>query len=273
MLGIDTLKLYHAVSLSILVHLVLVLGLKVAGYEFKLEPEPIRQYVEFRSEQTPLSAEETKRVEKETRTRDINPSDDEVRSVEANRKPTPSRLQVQGQSPTNQNKSDAKGLGEKLRTLSPSENDIFMRPSSSATSGLKQQLQSFLPRDLEIGDIVALNSDQNLFFTFYRRMAEKVIWPWAQNVVGGFEKMKATGQLGSTSRAWITIIEVVLDENGKVVATLPMQLAGDFEIDNAPLRAFKQAKNFPNPPAEMVEEDGYIRIRYKFVVYYNPRGP
>ena len=82
--------------------------------------------------------------------------------------------------------------------------------------------------------------------------------------------MKATGRLGNQRRAWLTTVEVILDKDGNLVSTSPMQLAGDWDIDNAPIRAFKQAKNFPNPPPEMVEEDGYIRIRYKFLVYYNP---
>ena len=102
-------------------------------------------------------------------------------------------------------------------------------------------------------------------------MAEKVIWPWAQQVMGGFETLRAQGQLGGTRKAWVTIVEVLLDKSGSVVSIQPMQLSGTQEIDAAPTKAFKQAKNFPNPPHEMVEEDGYIHIRYKFIVYYNPK--
>lgn len=256
-------KLNHAVILSILVHLVLVLGMKVLSYEWPTQREPPKQWLEFKdTPQMPVASDKTRRVEKETRTRETSPT-----TVSALNQP---------QSRPNQQRPNLEptpSIGQKLRSLTPSDNDVFLKSANTVSPSFKQQLQSFLPRDLEIGDVVALNTDQNLFFTFYRRMAEKVIWPWAQNVVAGFEKMKATGQLGGARRAWITTIEVVLDKNGTVVATQPMQLAGDWEIDNAPLKAFKQAKDFPNPPAEMVEEDGYIRIRYRFVVYYNPTGP
>jgi TonB family protein len=255
------LKLYHAVNISILLHLALVLGLRVADYKFKVEEKVPKQYVEFREDnkRTPIPGEKTKRVKKETRVRDTSPT-----TITAPVEPHPLSHPTKQMADENNN-----SIGEKLRSLSPSPSDVFMR-SSNTTSNFRQQLQSFLPRDLEIGDVVALNADQNLFFTFYNRMAQKIVYPWALNVVAGFEKMKSQGQLGSTRKAWITTIEVILDKNGTVISTQPLQLAGDWDIDNAPLKAFKQAKNFPNPPAEMVEEDGYIHIRYRFLVYYNP---
>lgn len=245
-----------------MVHALFILSLKVATLDFLTEKEPPRLFLEFRDDpQAPMMAESTQRVEKQTRTHDINPA-------------TITSLQPpeQQSNPQTEKNKKASSLGEELRSINPSENDLFIPQSQNINSGVRQRLQSYLPPELEIGDMVALNTDQNIYYSFYRRMAEKVVWPWAQNVVGGFERMKRRGELGGTNKSWITIIEVLLDKNGAVIAVEPLQLAGDGDMDNAPIRAFKMAKNFPNPPNDMVDEDGYIRIRYRFVVHYNPHS-
>lgn len=246
-----------------MLHALLVLSLKVSSLTFPKEKEPPKLFVEFRDDpQAPLMAETTQRVERQTRTRDINPA-----NISTLQPP------MQQSNPDAQKKHQERGsVGEELRTINPSSDDLFI-PSTAPTlnSGIRQRLESYLPPELEIGDMVALNTDQNIYYSFYRRMAEKVVWPWAQNVVSSFERMRARGELGGTSKAWITIIEVLLDKNGAVVAVEPLQLAGDSDMDSAPVRAFKSAKNFPNPPHEMVDDDGYIHIRYRFIVNYNPR--
>jgi hypothetical protein len=240
--------------------------------ETKEEPEKPKVWLELNdNSDSPLMSDSTKRVKKQTRARESSPSNLSTLTKPSPATPPPNPRSF---SVSEENRSRGKSLGEALKTQSYDSGDLqFMNAGSGSVSPqARQQLQSFLPRDLELGDVTALNTDQNLFFTFYRRMAEKVIWPWAQNVTAGFEKLRMQNQLGSTSKAWVTVVEVVLDRNGTVVSTQPMQLSGLWEIDSAPTKAFNQAKNFPNPPADMVEEDGYIHIRYKFVVFYNPKG-
>lgn len=253
--------LNQAVILSLMVHALLVLSLKVSSMDLFEEKEPPKLYVEFREDpESPRMAESSQRVEKQTRTRDINPS--AISSMQ-----TPQ----QQANPTAEKNKNAGSLGEQLRSINPSEDDLFIpQTQPTLSSGVRQRLQSYLPPELEIGDMVALNTDQNIYYSFYRRMAEKVVWPWAQNVMTGFERLKRRGELGGASKSWVTIIEVLLDKNGAVIAVEPLQLAGDSDMDGAPIRAFKSAKNFPNPPTEMIDEDGYIRIRYRFIVHYNP---
>ncbi len=252
----------QAVILSLMVHALLILSLIVSSSSFfKPKSEP-KLFVEFRQDpQKPMAAETSHRVEKQTRTREVTPT--EISALQ------------QPQSHNNmssQSRTSADQLGQKLRSLSPSEDDVFIRQSPTMSSGLRQRLQSFLPPELEIGDMVALNTDQDIYYSFYRRMAEKVVWPWAQQVVNSFERMQARHELGSTRQSWVTIIEVLLDKNGAVIAVEPLQLAGQSDMDEAPVRAFRSAKNFPNPPHEMVDEDGTIHIRYRFTVHYNPQS-
>lgn len=146
---------------------------------------------------------------------------------------------------------------------------LLDRPVISSVSP-PAALQSFLPPDIELGQVTALNTDQDIYYSFYRRMAEKVIWPWGQSVEQGVRKLREQGRLGGAQK-WITIVEVTLDPKGHVLNIQPLKLSGFWEIDQAPTLAFEQAKQFPNPPEGMLEEDGYIRIKYQFAVYYRPR--
>lgn len=258
--------------LSLLVHLVLFLGLKVVFYEASKPEEPNEKWLEFKDiENAPLMSDTDKRVKKQTRIKETSPST--LSSLSKPNQSAPNPLQKLMQQQMEQ-RSQGNKNGDGANTEPRTSGDIYLNSAGGGQSNpqIRQRLQSFLPKDLEIGDMVNLNTDYNLFFTFYSRMAEKVLWPWAQNVMGGFEKLRMTGQLGGARKAWVTIIEVLLDKEGKVVSIHPMQLSGTSEIDMAPTKAFNQAKDFPNPPSEMVEEDGYIHIRYKFIVYYNPQS-
>lgn len=252
-------------TISILLHILLYLLMLLSNYQIEIEVKEPEKWLAFEEQQpnTPMMSESTKRVEKQTRTKITSPA-----TISALQPPTTGSSLRSLENL--KEKSYSQNSGQTEWQPSNQSGDLFMNQSARASSGQMQRLQSYLPQEIELGDMVALNTDQNLFYTFYRRMAEKIIWPWAQSVTASFEKLKAQGQLGSTGKAWVTIVEVLLDKNGNVVSTQPLQLAGEWEMDSAPINAFKAAKSFPNPPIEMVEEDGYIRIKYKFVVYYNP---
>lgn len=287
---------YQAITISILVHIILLLLGHGEYILVEKEKSPPIEWIDLNEKQkedphTPLMGEKTQRVKKETRTK-ITTSSPMLNLGSNTPPPPPPNMQMAPQRETTKHHSlhknsdaldplrphlDIDGLQvqqsqkkEEESSITPASSQTFMSSSPSPTT--MQQLQSYMPRDLQIGDISALNTDQNLYYTFYRRMAEKIIWPWVQNVSAGFEKMKREGQLPPGEKAWTTIVELVLDKKGKVLSVSPMQLSGMWEIDSAPSKAFNAARNFPNPPVEMIEEDGYIRIRYRFVVYYNPRG-
>lgn len=279
---------YQAVTLSLLVHILFfLLGRITPIVQLKPKSEPI-QWIDVSEENRPLLSDKKQRVDKETRTKATSSSP--MHSLGSPQQENAATEFLRGGS-KNQQKQDAlKGAATKISDLrsqiTPDSLLIEQAQRSSSTSSSRdegtflstnslpnrQQLQSFLPKDLQIGDMVALNTDQNLYFTFYRRMAEKVVWPWVQNVTAGFEKLKREGQLPGGDKTWTTVVEIILDKNGKVLSTTPLQLSGLWEIDSAPSKAFRQAGNFPNPPTEMIDEDGYIRIRYKFVVYYSPQS-
>lgn len=248
--------------ISVLLHGLLWLFLSLYNPNIVVEKKELEKWLAF-EEPKNMPAEETKRVEKETRTRMNDMSG--MKGIEPQQ-----ATQMNSLRSLKDLQQYSQGNDSNAPELKTSSSDIIMNQPARVSNAVREQVQAYLPPELEIGDMAALNADQDLYYTFYRRMAEKTFVLWAQNISASFEKMRRQGQLGPTSKAWVTIVELLLDKDGKVIASQPLQLAGDYEMDSAPSRAFRAAKNFPNPPKDMVEEDGYIRIRYKFVVYYNP---
>ena len=63
---------------------------------------------------------------------------------------------------------------------------------------------------------------------------------------------------------YITKINVVMNESGEVVAMTVLEGSSLDELDDAPKKAFWKIARFPNPPIQLVESDGLIRLTYEF---------
>lgn len=123
-----------------------------------------------------------------------------------------------------------------------------------------------LPKDVKIGSMTALNTDRYLFYTFYERMNDLTYHRWESKVSKFFSQVDHEFLMQIKNITWVSHIEFLLDKNGFVQKALIMKPSGIPGLDTAATNAFIETKVFPNPPAEMVQEDGYIHIRYSFEV-------
>jgi TonB family protein len=170
--------------------------------------------------------------------------------------------------------------------LAPSEGDIEMplqkkpvvntnRPLDFSRFGSIERGMSTigeaLPDDIKFGDFTALNTDRHLYYSFYSRIEEMVRGRWvnyARAVVYGIENgsEKISGRASFTTQ-----LEIVLDKEGTFSRAILHSSSGSRGLDSAPVQAFRDAQQFPHPPAEMVKEDGTIHIYYAFSVNMVPR--
>ncbi|MNS84638.1 hypothetical protein D3C72_1184710 [compost metagenome] len=49
-----------------------------------------------------------------------------------------------------------------------------------------------------------------------------------------------------------------------------MKESGVVAFDTSAVRAFQEAAVFPNPPQEMIQEDGFIHLKFSFTVNFRP---
>ena len=127
-----------------------------------------------------------------------------------------------------------------------------------------------LPEDVKIGSFTALNTDRYLFYTFYARVEEMIRFRWESRVQQIIQSMPPPIMMQTSNRNWVTQVEFLLDRRGNLQKALLMKGSGVTAFDTAAIMAFKEARIFPNPPQEMIQDDGYIHLKYSFTVRFAP---
>ena len=122
-----------------------------------------------------------------------------------------------------------------------------------------------LPKTIQVGSFTALNTDRFIFANFYERVDDLIRYPWETMVWKIFDQ-SSRSELAKSLRPYRTDVEVWLLPSGQFHSAHIMRESGVLGFDNAATKTFEQAKMFPNPPKEMIEEDGFIRLRYSFFV-------
>lgn len=59
---------------------------------------------------------------------------------------------------------------------------------------------------------------------------------------------------------------MLLDEKGGIKKISRVSASGFDDVDEAAIEAFRKAAPFPNPPKGMMDADGFVRIRWDFIL-------
>ncbi len=132
-------------------------------------------------------------------------------------------------------------------------------------------VQSQLDKEIKFGDFTSLNTDQNLFFSFYTRAEARIRFHWEGGVESVIESLSFRNLGIRDERTFVTEVEVQLDREGKYLQTLLYRTSGVEALDQAVIHSFERSAPFVNPPREMVRDDGLIHLNYAFRVYFSPQ--
>ncbi len=121
------------------------------------------------------------------------------------------------------------------------------------------------------GSFSALNTDQFTYYTFFARTKEAIRFRWVQGVRHFSERASPSEILTLSRIPAPTRLEIVLSKSGDVLKISTMRTSGSADLDEAAIRAFWDASPLQNPPAEMADEDGLIRLYYAFQVTWHPQ--
>lgn len=116
------------------------------------------------------------------------------------------------------------------------------------------------------GSITSLNTDRNLYFSFYSRIGPQIYGKWVQNL-GDYERHLTPNDVKRLGgRQWSTLLEVILDQDGHYKSHIVHESSGELELDLAAINSFAKVAYFPNPPKGMVKADGTVRLYYKLTI-------
>lgn len=211
---------------------------------------PVDKLLEVKPEekQADFLSEKTVRVKQESQARNSGAT--------TNRSPRPIKKFVQKQK--SQNETDVGNQPQVRTSEAPQWN-----PGFSANDDA-------LPANIRIGDFTALNTDAHLFYTFFARIKDQIRYRWVDRVESAIESARIGELRNRNQSVWQTYIEVVLDKEGRYLGATIMKPSGLPNFDRAAVLAFRDGAPFPNPPRELVKNDGKIYLEYAFQVNWDP---
>jgi len=180
-----------------------------------------------------------------------------------NRSPSPS-LEIKKAGKT----KDKSQLSELVKPKKIDFNKLGSIYETSGTSTIGEKIFN----DLPIGQFTSLNTDQYSYYSFTERVNDRIRSRWTNKIEESLVRFKRSGLLRNLPASEnTTIIEVRLDKKGNYQGSTLYQSSGLTAWDQAAIRAFQDGAPFINPPAEMLEADGLIRLRYSFSVIWHPK--
>jgi TonB family protein len=167
------------------------------------------------------------------------------------------------------------------------EGDIFKSKESpelegegESSKGEEKSLKSFLtfgqspnslPKDIPYGNQTVLNTDKVRYASFINRIADEIYQPWVEAAERALHEY-VLGHRKMEPNIYITRLKVTLNSEGSVTGIQVMDSCGVSELDEAPKKAFWESEPFPNPPNQLFEKDGYVRLTYEFQFEWKNSG-
>ena len=135
-------------------------------------------------------------------------------------------------------------------------------------TGRGRQVIDLLPNSLMQGSFAALNTDRYSFYSFFERIRQLIAHRWIANVRATLSRQpRSFWKRHKRGQGWHTEIKVQLDRKGHYLSSQLIRSSGSKGLDQAAIQAFMEAAHFPNPPKELVDEEGLIQLRYGFFIH------
>jgi hypothetical protein len=126
-------------------------------------------------------------------------------------------------------------------------------PASSTTQAIAGAPQNDRV-DERAGDVLALNTRAFIGAAYINRIKRMVNVYWSQQLDN------LPGNTRLVRPRYETVVDVVLDGKGALVAVTVRDASGVEALDLCVTRAFALAAPFPNPPAALVADDGQVHL-------------
>lgn len=188
---------------------------------------------------------------------------------------TVNRMRSLNLNPTNQNMGQ-RAAGRERPQQDESQGEMNMQKMQQQSGSIGRNIVmgdssigEYIP-NIKEGNFTALNTDQFMFYTFFSRVNEAIRYRWVTHVRDFASNLPLIKQQELAQYARTSYVTIILDKGGTIIRSFVSRSSGSEGLDRAALIAFREAAPFLNPPAEMREADGTIRLDYSFHVEFRP---
>ncbi|MEK7355788.1 MAG: TonB family protein, partial [Bdellovibrionota bacterium] len=123
--------------------------------------------------------------------------------------------------------------------------------------------------NVKTGMQTMLTTREFVYYSYYNRIKDKLRQYWQPKIKEKVERIFRQGRTIASTGNKITKIIIVLDEKGVLQKVQVIGPSGVTDLDDAAVEAFRAAAPFPNPPSGIVDSDGFIKIRWDFILEAN----
>ncbi len=131
-------------------------------------------------------------------------------------------------------------------------------PSKSGSEGSPGSEQAILDDAIPTSAENLLNTRSSKFYSFYARIHQAIGPLWESRA------REVTRSSKLSPKDYITRVEIILDRGGILQGVRIFESAGIQAFDRAVTESWKRVGRFPNPPAELLEKDGYLHMGWTF---------
>ncbi len=166
-------------------------------------------------------------------------------------------LSEEGDFPSQANSKQKTGIKRDWKTLSLK--DLSIEGDGGAAAATDDKL------DVDRGERTLLSTREYKFFGYYQRIKELLRQYWKPNIEHQMARIWGKGKQIKEDEL-VTRVLVLLDEKGQISKISKLTSSGYIELDEAAVEAFQTAAPFPNPPKAMLDDDGFVRINWDFIL-------
>ena len=163
-----------------------------------------------------------------------------------------------GSGPSARGKSGNSGVKRDWKTLSLK--DLSVDGDGGAAAATDDQLNGVAE-----GERTVLSTREFRYFSYYHRIKELLRQHWKPTVERKLLSIWSRGKNVGEDEM-ITKVLVLLDTKGQIQKVSRVGSSGYAELDEAAVESFQKAGPFPNPPPGLIENDGFVRIRWDFIL-------
>lgn len=160
---------------------------------------------------------------------------------------------------------DGVGISKKEKGIKRDWRTLSLKDLSVRGDGGPQAATDDYLNNVAEGDRTVLSTREFRYFSYYHRIKELLRQYWKPAVERKVSLIWAKGKT-IRSEELTTQLLILLDKKGAIRKISRVGSSGMKDVDNAAIEAFQKAAPFPNPPKGIIDPDGFVRIRWDFIL-------
>jgi TonB family protein len=151
-------------------------------------------------------------------------------------------------------------LSEKVTdTVEPTKETQDTEPTESSKT------DDYL-RQVEVDKKTLLSTKEFAQYAYFKKIKEQIEKHWESGIKVKIQKLMQENRSIASDKGRVTKLLIILDRDGGLKTVQKVGSSGNEDLDDSAVQAFREAAPFPNPPENLVERDGTIKIRWDFIL-------